>query len=271
MEKNLNGYPVLVQMTQSDRGYIPQESNTISIPAEKIKILNVKNLSRELGEDDIQPIFGAFGEIKSIELIKGKQTNQAYIEFRKGAEATQAMIQLNGLEVVGNQILVELFNENNFHNNSSIEENRSARFEDESGNGGVIMTMKDKQSLMSNLAKRAGLSIPQTNNMTPVIKKDEMDSRCILLKNMFDGTKETDPDFDLEIREDVKEEVSIYGTLLHIYVDKTSVDGRIYMKFDNKVSSHKALNALHGRWFAKNRIYGEFMSEKRYSGIFPGI
>lgn len=69
-------------------------------------------------------------------------------------------------------------------------------------------------------------------------------SECLLLKNMFDPKTEvsdfnyivlsalckqfskpllvsqTEPDFDLDIKEDVQEECSKFGRLRHIYVDK---------------------------------------------------
>ncbi|AQL09640.1 Splicing factor CC1-like [Zea mays] len=45
-------------------------------------------------------------------------------------------------------------------------------------------------------------------------------SQCLLLKNMFDPALETDPDFDLDIRDDVQEECSKFGQLKHIFVDK---------------------------------------------------
>lgn len=87
---------------------------------------------------------------------------------------------------------------------------------------------------------------------------------------MFDPSKEDNPDFDLEIREDVRDEVSAFGQLNHIFVDKTSRDGKIYLKFDNSGPASKALRSLDGRWFAQNRIVAAFMDEREYGQLFPG-
>ncbi|KAA8530979.1 hypothetical protein F0562_005654 [Nyssa sinensis] len=45
-------------------------------------------------------------------------------------------------------------------------------------------------------------------------------SECLLLKNMFDPATETDPEYDLEIKDDVKDECSNFGRVKHIYADK---------------------------------------------------
>ncbi|XP_044961389.1 DEAD-box ATP-dependent RNA helicase 6-like isoform X2 [Hordeum vulgare subsp. vulgare] len=42
----------------------------------------------------------------------------------------------------------------------------------------------------------------------------------LLLKNMFDPVVERDPDFDLDIRDDVQDECSKFGVVKHIFVDK---------------------------------------------------
>ena len=39
----------------------------------------------------------------------------------------------------------------------------------ESGNGGVVTSLQDKQSLMKNLAQRAGLSMPVGHNPGPAV------------------------------------------------------------------------------------------------------
>ncbi|WZY84585.1 hypothetical protein YC2023_030969 [Brassica napus] len=52
-------------------------------------------------------------------------------------------------------------------------------------------------------------------------------SECLLLKNMFDPSTETEPEFDFDehIKEDVKDECSKFGELNHIFVDKKREPG----------------------------------------------
>merc|ERR1719412_2250865 len=81
-------------------------------------------------------------------------------------------------------------------------------------------------------------------------------SSCLLLRSMFDPSTETEADFDLDIREDVMEEVSKYGTLRHIYVDKVSKEGLVYLKFSapDHAGAKATFDALNGRWFGQNQI-----------------
>lgn len=90
--------------------------------------------------------------------------------------------------------------------------------------------------------------LPTQIMTTQVVEPVGTPSECLLLKNMFDPTTEvridwlntatehcysfigstniryynmqTEPDFDLDIKEDVEEECSKYGRVKHIYVDK---------------------------------------------------
>merc|ERR1719412_3083888 len=96
-------------------------------------------------------------------------------------------------------------------------------------------------------------------------------SSCLLLRSMFDPSTETEADFDLDIREDVMEEVSKYGTLRHIYVDKVSKEGLVYLKFADSTGSKATFDALHGRWFGQNQIQAQYMAEADYSNMFPDI
>jgi len=277
--RKLNGYPVLVQMTQSNRDYATNSGPAISVATQdKPKTLHVKNLHKKLSEDDIRPIFNAFGEVRHVDVVEGPMANEAYVEFRKGNEANTAMIQLNGLEVVGLQISVSVASDANVQAQKAQKAGRTARFEDESGNGGVAMSLQDKHSLMNNLAKRAGLVVPEQKPFNPFNQSQsssqnqtQQPTRCVLLQNMFDPNQETDPDFDLDIREDVREEVSTHGRLLHIYVDKSSKEGRVYLKFESPSVAASAFKALNGRWFAQQRIVAQYLLEKEYSTQFPGV
>jgi RNA-binding protein 39 len=47
-------------------------------------------------------------------------------------------------------------------------------------------------------------------------------TECLLLKNLFDPTTETEEDWHLDIAEDVKEECGKHGPVDHIFVDKDS-------------------------------------------------
>lgn len=71
------------------------------------------------------------------------------------------------------------------------------------------------------------LAMPPAAMLIPTIDKSTLPSpgvpsAALCLKNMFDPSTETDPNFDKEIQEDVASEAINFGRLEHIFVDKTS-------------------------------------------------
>uniref|UniRef100_A0ACD5TTX3 Uncharacterized protein n=1 Tax=Avena sativa TaxID=4498 RepID=A0ACD5TTX3_AVESA len=121
------------------------------------------------------------------------------------------------------------------------------------------------QSTVPGLGLIPGASLPviQSIDMAPP-------SECLLLKNMFDPAVETDPDFDLDIRDDVREECSKYGQVRHIYVDKHTA-GFVYLRFDSITAAMGAQKALQGRWFAGKMITATYMSTQQYEAKFPEL
>lgn len=76
---------------------------------------------------------------------------------------------------------------------------------------------------------------------------------CTCFKIEFNITvsvRETNPTWDVEIRDDVIEECNKHGGVLHVYVDKASPQGNVYVKCPSIATAVAAVNSLHGRWFA---------------------
>lgn len=134
--------------------------------------------------------------------------------------------------------------------------------------GGLSLNAHSRAMLMAKLQRAApAASAPSPTpspgyglSLNPAISP----SPCMLLKNMFDPKayvlssllcyfnclyRETDPDFHLDIKEDVTEECSKYGKITHIYVERDS-EGHVYMKFTSSDGAQKAIQALNHRWFA---------------------
>jgi hypothetical protein len=68
--------------------------------------------------------------------------------------------------------------------------------------------------------------------------------------NITVSVRETNPTWDVEIRDDVIEECNKHGGVLHVYVDKASPQGNVYVKCPSIATAVAAVNSLHGRWFA---------------------
>jgi len=105
----------------------------------------------------------------------------------------------------------------------------------------------------------------QTAGVTPPIA-----TQCFMLANMFDAsTVAAQPDFDVEIRDDVIEECSKHGGLVHIYVDKASPQGNVYVKCPSIASAAASVTSLHGRWFAGKVITAAYVPLINYHSLFP--
>ncbi|KAK8951764.1 Polyadenylate-binding protein RBP47A [Platanthera zijinensis] len=125
--------------------------------------------------------------------------------------------------------------------------------------------------LPSTIPALAGLPAPAlafTSSAIQTVETVGVPSECLLLKNMFDPSLETEPDFDLDIKDDVQEECSKFGALNHIYVEKNSA-GFVYLRFENTTAAVSAQHALHGRWFAGKMITATFMTTQNYDAKFP--
>ncbi|XP_028798556.1 RNA-binding protein 39 isoform X2 [Neltuma alba] len=110
------------------------------------------------------------------------------------------------------------------------------------------------------------LQIPTATAPMPTIDTIGAPSECLLLKNMFDPNDE-EPDFDLDIKEDVEAECSKFGKLRHVYVDKNTA-GFVYLRFENTQAATNAQRSLHGRWFAGKMITASFMVPQVYEDKF---
>jgi len=58
---------------------------------------------------------------------------------------------------------------------------------------------------------------------------------------------------------------------VHIYVDKTSRDGLVYLKFKQVDHATRTINSLNGRWFAKNQIKADYYNEQQYNKEFIDV
>ncbi|XP_069809660.1 RNA-binding protein 39 isoform X2 [Dendropsophus ebraccatus] len=94
-------------------------------------------------------------------------------------------------------------------------------------------------------------------------------TQCFQLSNMFNPQTEDEPGWDTEIKDDVIEECNKHGGVVHIYVDKSSPQGNVYVKCPTIAAAIAAVNALHGRWFAGKMITAAYVPLPTYHSLFP--
>ena len=70
----------------------------------------ITGLPLEVGEDELTAVFGDFGQVKSLRIIKDRETNQSrgfgFVEMPNDDEAKEAIKRMNGGDYNGNRIKV---------------------------------------------------------------------------------------------------------------------------------------------------------------------
>jgi len=263
----LGGYPITVQQVQLDKTKTAASGDSMR--------LYVGSLHFNVTENDLQPVFEAFGPIEFIEINKDSGSGQSkgfgFVQFKNSADAKAAMIALNGLEIAGRPMKVGIGEQSQTRTVDKTSE-ADLRELDDDGGSGVVMNAGSRQALMHKLANRStgpakpSNVIAQAHNLpVPYIQP----TTCVVVKNMFDPKMEQGDSWDKEIAEDVTEECNKLGSQLkHIFVDKNS-QGHVFMRFHNVPAAERVLKSLDGRFFAQKQIQAEHVVETTYLLKFP--
>jgi len=284
---------ILVQASQAERNRVPEpvvEPNPKdSLSAFAIRII-IGNLDDRITERDLAHLTEPFGRVEKIELQRedsGKSKGFAYAEFKLTDAAKRCVTELNGAKLVGQTLKVGLFDnqgEESSHQPAVsaplFPTGMAASELDDDGNRGFAMTSQTRAALMAKLGNtqvpmmvppKPASAVPTLASAAPApqqVPPELATSACLVLKNMFDPTEEEDPNFHLEVQEDVAEECKKFGKVLHIFVDKNSL-GFVYLRMADHPSATRVAKNLHGRWFAKKMITAELLPEAIYKDRFP--
>jgi RNA-binding protein 39 len=266
----LGGYPISISITLA-----PKVSTTTIV--ETSMKLYVGQLHENVTESDLKPVFAAFGDLDFIDIHKdsdGVSKGFGFVQYKSEADARAAMEALNGLKIAGKAIKVGIVDSRG---------DGGSELDDE-GTGGVAMNATSRAALMAKLG-RGTAGLPGLGPMNPQMQMGAppqqmmmapppaavpriQPSTCVVIKNMFDPQTETEPDFDLDIKEDVEEEANKFGSLKHIFVDKNSM-GMVYVRYNDVEGAKKLVSAFNGRWFASRQISADFVPDTTYLMKFP--
>ncbi|GAA95989.1 uncharacterized protein L969DRAFT_105412 [Mixia osmundae IAM 14324] len=261
------GVPIQVQYTEAeknrqastaqssygalmDAGFtIPAGSDATPSGAVPYNVLYVGSLNYSLTADDMREVFTPFGAVASVDLQtdpgSGKSKGYCYVQFYKHVDAIHAREKMNGFQLAGRQLRISTISERNA---ILPPMSRSGPVALGDGEIGPNLNNIGRIELMQKLARTdAASNQPPPTVMRPNIPTAA--SRCILLKNMFDPAEETEPTWDTDLRDDVKEEIqSKYGAVAELVVQRDSTEGAIYLKMEDTNGAAKALSGLNGRW-----------------------
>ncbi|CAA0823548.1 Splicing factor- CC1-like [Striga hermonthica] len=303
------GQPVMVKPSEAEKNLVQSNTSTggsgVTGPyGVTDRKLYVGNLHFNMTEFQLKQIFEAFGPVELVQLPTDPETGHCkgfgFVQFAQ-IEHAKAAQSLNGkLEIAGRFIKVSSVTD---HVGVQDSGTKTADFDDDDG-GGLALNAQSRAMLMAKL-DRSGIAssvvgpggVPAVNGVVPssqqaitmpinpaailpspvlpaqvftmVPEPIGTPSECLLLKNMFDPATEDDPEFDLDIRDDVQDECSKYGRVKHIHVDKNSA-GYVYLRFDSVEGASRAQQAMHKRWFARRAISAIFLQPYEYDAKFKG-
>ncbi|XP_017134499.1 RNA-binding protein 39 isoform X1 [Drosophila elegans] len=277
--QRLLGIPIMVQHTQAEKNRLQNAAPAFQPKSHTGPMrLYVGSLHFNITEDMLRGIFEPFGKIDAIQLIMDTETGRSkgygFITYHNADDAKKALEQLNGFELAGRLMKVGNVTERLDMNTTSLDT-------DEMDRTGIDLGATGRLQLMFKLAEGAGLAVPQAAanallatapQPAPVQQQEAAPSiatQCFILSNMFDPRTETNPTWDVEIRDDVLEECAKHGGVLHIHVDTASPTGTVYVKCPGTTTAVLAVNALHGRWFAGRVITAAYVPVINYHSMFP--
>lgn len=286
--QKLLGVPVVVQPSQAEKNRIGNYTDPMVRPDKGPMKLYIGSLHFNITEDMLRGIFEPFGRIQSIQLMKDPETDRSkgygFITYNEAEDAKKAMEHLNGFELAGRAMKVGHVTEQSVGPNNLDQDDERAGFD---------LGATGRLALMAKLAEGTGMKLPQQAREALNVKPPNMDmprsqqlvnvaapmaqqqamppiaTECFMLSNMFDPVNEREQNWDQEIRDDVVEECNKHGGVLHIYVDKASPQGNVYVKCPNITTAVAAVNALHGRWFAGKVITAAYVPVVNYHNLFP--
>ncbi|XP_028432534.1 RNA-binding protein 39-like isoform X1 [Perca flavescens] len=295
--QRLLGVPIIVQASQAEknRAAAAAAANSLQKGSAGPMRLYVGSLHFNITEEMLRGIFEPFGRIESIQLMMDSATGTSkgygFITFSDADCAQKAMEQLNGFELAGRPMKV---------GNVTERTDSSASFldSDDLERSGIDLGTTGRLQLMARLAEGSGLQMPpaaqQALQMSGVIAigamaavsaamnpglnmnsgamnlpSQPLATHCFQLSNMFHPNSEKPPGWEMDIQHDVIEECNKHGGVVHVYVDKNSAQGNVYVKCPSIPAAMAAVNALHGRFFAGKMITAAFVPLPAYHHLFP--
>lgn len=301
--QRLLGVPIIVQASQAEKNRAAAAAaaaaNNLQKGTSGPMRLYIGSLHFNITEEMLRGIFEPFGRIESIQLMMDSETGRSkgygFITFADAECAKNALEQLNGFELAGRPMKVGHVTER-----TDISMASSLLDSDELEHTGIDLGTTGRLQLMARLAEGTGLQIPPaaqqalqmsgaiaigamaavTAAMNPTLNMNmnspalnlpsqPLATHCFQLSNMFNPSSEEAPGWELDIQHDVIEECNKHGGIVHIYVDKNSTEGNVYVKCPSIPAAMAAVNALHGRFFAGKMIAAAYVPLPTYHNLFP--
>lgn len=265
----------------------------------------VGNINFALDENDLLPLFKDFGPIQYVHLQRdptGKSKGYAFIQYLNKDDAEKARENMQGFPLLGRNLRVGMGGDrsqvrNNFavsglgpqqaFQGSAFSVNApsvdrvggevtsaaNAAALDDADVAGISYNKVSRDHLMRKLMREDDNLVPDsfsTSTTPPPVPSSKpsaapIQSRCVLIQNMFDPAEESGDEWVQELEEDVKDECEDkYGKVVHVAVDPVS-KGEVYLKFADIDSAEAAVKGLDGRFFGGKKLSAQPFIEMIYT------
>jgi RNA-binding protein 39 len=230
-------------------------------------------------ETELRNVLTQYGPIDTISIQRdelGVSKGYAFCKYSRADDATKAHSKLANYELMGKSIKIGYITADaggsGGGGSGSTLASGNWKLDDDDG-AGMQMNAHSRAQLMNKLGQAAGIQVPKpmlppnlgVPSAPPIIG---VPTRCFRIYNMFDPASETEPGWDLDVKEDVTEECSKFGAVEHCYVESIKPGGIVFVRFTNVDSSRMAALSLNGRFFAGRQISLEYIDPAKYSTLF---
>lgn len=203
----------------------------------------------------------------------GRSAGYGFITYHNAEDAKKAMDQLNGFELAGRPMKVGHVTDHSADNSGG-----SYYDIDDMDRAGFGLGATGRIQLMAKLAEGTGMQIPQAaaavlnqapaSAPAPTQAIPPIATQCFMISNMFDPRTKTG-NWENEVMDDIINECNNYGGVVHIFVDRDSDQGNVYVKCPSIAAAVSSVNALHGRYYAGKLITAAYVPLPNYHQLFP--
>lgn len=270
-KQRLLGAPLVIQPSGAERNRQAAQTlggalgfSTTFSAAGPLKLV-VENLHLDINDKMLLDIFEPFGKISICRVARDdRRQSKGYANlcFRSAEDAKKVLEQMNGYEIAGRPLRIKIDEEDQIAQPITID---PLKFDQNADVG-----QPTKQNVIGGKSGMTTLNQPKhgaaQSNASDV---PPYATQCFLLSNMFDPAKESGVTWPDEVADDVITECTHHGGVLHLYVDKNSKEGYVYVKCPSVLIAHHCVMTLHGRFFAGKLITANYVPLGSYHDLFP--
>lgn len=219
-------FPMLIKASEAEKNFIAKQeiASSQATTGNAKDRLYVGNLHELIAEDDLREVLKTFGNIDSVKITRdetGASRGYGFVKFSREEDAGTALTKLDtqGLELMGKVLKVGFVNDAPNGNAPG-----NWKLDDDEGNTGVTLDSNSRLALMQRLGGVPTPQMPlgqvppppplpmtlpvpvQMPPAMPMLPPVQGSPSCVIkINNMFDPATETEPGWELDIKEDTEQ------------------------------------------------------------------